>query len=126
MKEVINTVHAPAAVGPYVQATKEGDFLFVSGQLGIDMSTGKMPEDVKSQAECSLKNLGAILKEAGVGPEAVLKTTVFLTDMGNFATVNEVYGKFFEGSFPARSCIAVAALPLSALVEVECIVSLKK
>lgn len=125
MKQVVSTTKAPAAIGPYVQATKTDCTLYVSGQLGIDMTTGEMPEDVKSQAECSLKNLGSILEEAGIGPQNVLKTTVFLTDMADFAVVNEVYGKFFEGAFPARSCIAVAALPKNAKVEVECIATLK-
>lgn len=121
MKKVVNTEKAPAAIGPYVQATRTENMLFVSGQLGIDMKTGEMPADVAEQAKCSLANLGAILAEAGVGPEAVLKTTVFLTDMGDFAAVNEVYGAFFNGANPARSCIAVSALPKGAKVEVECI-----
>ena len=124
-KKVINTDKAPAAIGPYVQATTVGDMLFVSGQLGIDMATGEMPAGVKEQAECSLRNMGEILKAAGTDKSKVLKTTIFLTDMADFAVVNEVYGAFFEGENPARSCIAVAALPKAALVEIECIATLK-
>lgn len=120
-KTVINTEKAPAAIGPYVQATEANGMLFVSGQLGIDMSTGEMPEGVEEQARCSLANLGEILKKAGLAPENVLKTTVFLTDMGDFAAVNKIYGDFFGGTYPARSCVAVAALPKNAKVEVECI-----
>lgn len=121
MKQIINTEKAPAAIGPYVQATQTENLLFVSGQLGIDMQTGEMPDCVVEQAKCSMKNLGAILEEAGLTPADVLKTTVFLTDMADFAKVNEVYGAFFNGANPARSCIAVAALPKGAKVEVECI-----
>lgn len=123
-KKIYNTDKAPAAIGPYVQATSTNDVLFVSGQLGIDMVTGEMPATVKEQAECSLKNMGEILKAAGTDKSKVLKTTIFLTDMADFATVNEVYGAFFEGENPARSCIAVSALPKNALVEIECIASL--
>lgn len=123
-KKTYNTDKAPAAIGPYVQATSTSDVLFVSGQLGIDMTTGEMPTTVKEQAECSLKNMGEILKAAGTDKSKVLKTTIFLTDMADFATVNEVYGAFFEGDNPARSCIAVSALPKNALVEIECIASL--
>lgn len=123
-KKIYNTDKAPAAIGPYVQATSTNDVLFVSGQLGIDMATGEMPATVKEQAECSLKNMGEILKAAGTDKSKVLKTTIFLTDMADFATVNEVYGAFFEGENPARSCIAVSALPKNALVEIECIASL--
>lgn len=123
-KEVVFSSDAPAAIGPYVQATKAGNTLYVSGQLGIDMSTGKLPETVEEQAKCSMKNLGAILAEAGATPADVLKTTVFITDMADFKAVNEVYGAFFGDSFPARSCIQVAGLPLGALVEVECIATL--
>lgn len=124
-KNIINTNNAPAAIGPYVQATTAGDLVFVSGQLGIDMSNGEMPATVKEQAECSLKNMGEILKAAGTDKSKVLKTTIFLTDMADFMTVNEVYANFFEGENPARSCIAVRALPKNALVEIECIATLK-
>lgn len=125
MKKVINTPEAPAAIGPYVQAMATDSLLFVSGQLGIDMATGEIPECVREQAKNSLKNLGSILKEAGIGPENVLKTTVFLTDMADFAKVNELYAEFFNGANPARSCIAVSALPKGGRVEIECIATLK-
>lgn len=120
-KEIINSKDAPAAIGPYVQAVKTDGYLFISGQLGIDMSTGEMPESAVDQAKCSMANLGAILKEAGLTPADVVKTTVFLTDMNDFAAVNEVYGAFFDGHNPARSCVAVAALPKNAKYECECI-----
>lgn len=125
-KVIVNTEKAPAAIGPYVQAVKTDDLLFISGQLGIDMSTGEMPESAVDQARCSMANLGAILAEAGCDASHVVKTTLFLTDMGDFAAVNEVYGAFFAGQNPARSCIAVAALPKGAKVECECIAVLKK
>ncbi len=121
MSKHIHTDKAPAAIGPYVQATETEQLVFVSGQLGIDMSTGEMPEDVSEQARCSMANLGAILAEAGLKPENVLKTTIFLTDMAYFADVNKVYADFFGEHYPARSCIAVCALPKGAKVEVECI-----
>jgi len=120
-KEIVNTTNAPAAIGPYVQAMKTDSLVFVSGQLGIDMATGQMPDDVVAQAKASLANLGAILDEAGTSKANVLKTIVFLTDMGDFAAVNGVYGDFFEGANPARSCVAVCALPKGAKVEVEAV-----
>lgn len=123
-KEVIGTEHAPAAIGPYVQAVKANGFLFVSGQLGIDMKTGELPDSVADQAKCSLDNMEAILSEAGSSYAGVVKTTVFLTDMADFAGVNEVYKTFFRGVNPARSCIAVKALPKGAKVEIECIAAL--
>lgn len=119
--EVINTETAPAAIGPYVQAVKAGAFVFASGQLGIDMATGALPDAVTDQARCSLKNMSAILGAAGADYRNVVKTTVFLTDMADFSAVNEIYGAFFQGVNPARSCVAVAALPKGAKVEIECI-----
>lgn len=123
-KEVIGTDKAPEAIGPYVQAVKANGFLFVSGQLGIDMKTGEIPENAALQAKCSLDNMEAILSEAGSSYAAVVKTTVFLTDMADFASVNEVYKTFFRGVNPARSCIAVRSLPKGAKVEIECIAAL--
>ena len=122
--EVINTGNAPAAIGPYVQAVKAQGFIFASGQLGIDMETGALPDAVTDQARCSLKNMSAILAAAGADYRNVVKTTVFLTDMGDFGAVNEIYGAFFQGINPARSCVAVAALPKGAKVEIECIAAL--
>lgn len=122
--ETINTTKAPAAIGPYVQAIKNDGTLYVSGQLGIDMATGELAENVVEQAKCSLKNLSEILAEAGTDKSKVIKTTIFLQSMSDFAAVNEVYAAFFGDRFPARSCVAVAALPKGALVEIECIAAL--
>ena len=119
-KEIISTEKAPAAIGPYVQAVKSGGFLFISGQLGFDMADGSIPEAVEDQEANSLKNLETIMKEAGTDKSRVVKTTIFLTDMGDFGKVNEVYGAFFEGIYPARSCVAVRELPKGARVEIEC------
>lgn len=120
-KEVVNAANAPAAVGPYVHAVKVGDFLFTSGQLGLDPVTGEMADGVEAQAHLSLKNLGEILKEAGLTYQDVIKTTVFLQDMNDFATVNAIYAGYFQGEAPARSCVQVAKLPKGGLVEIEAI-----
>ena len=123
MKEKINTVNAPAAIGPYSQAIDSGaGLIFVSGQLPIDPATGAFPEGgVKEQTRQSLSNAAAILEAAGLSLANVVKTTVFLADMGDFAAMNEVYAQFFSEPFPARSAVAVKTLPKNALVEVECI-----
>ena len=121
MKNVIHTVSAPAAIGPYSQAIQMGDFLFTSGQLGILPETGELAQGVEAQTEWALNNLGAILAEAGMGYANVLKTTVFVADLADFSKVNAVYQKFFENAYPARSCVQVAALPKGGLVEIECI-----
>lgn len=120
-KEVISTDTAPAAIGPYVQAVKAGSFVFASGQLGIDIATGQIPDSVTDQTHFALKNMGSILAAAGADYRNVVKTTVFLTDMNDFAVVNEIYGEFFHGANPARSCIAVKELPKGGKVEIECI-----
>lgn len=119
----IKTLNAPAAIGPYSQAIDSGaGLVFVSGQLPIDPATGAFPEGgVKAQTKQSLLNASAILREAGLGLGNVVKTTVFLADMGDFAAMNEVYSDFFSAPFPARSAVAVKALPKGALVEIECI-----
>ena len=121
----INTEKAPAAIGPYSQAIDSGmGLVFVSGQLPINPATGAFPEGgVKEQTRQSLANACAILEAAGLGLKNVVKTTVFLADMGDFAAMNEVYAQFFEAPFPARSAVAVKTLPKGALVEVECIAS---
>lgn len=121
MKIKINTAKAPAAIGPYAQGWKAGDLVFVSGQLGIDMETGKLAEGVKAQAHASMKNLGAVLAEAGKTYSDIVKTTIFVRDLADFATVNQVYGSYFGEDYPARSCVQIAALPLGGLVEIECI-----
>jgi len=121
----INTPNAPAAIGPYSQAIDSGyGLVFVSGQLPIDPATGAFPEGgVAQQTRQSILNAQAILKEAGLELSNVVKTTVFLADMGDFGAMNEVYGQFFTQPFPARSAVAVKTLPKGALVEIECIAS---
>lgn len=121
MKDIIATKEAPSAIGPYSQAVRANGMLFASGQLGIDPATGKLAEGIEAQAHASLRNLGAILKEAGADYKDVVKTTVFVTDLGDFATVNKIYGGYFDGGFPARSCVQVAKLPMGGLVEVEAV-----
>lgn len=120
-KKVINANNAPAAVGPYVHAVMAGDFLYTSGQLGIDPATGEIPMGVEAQAHMSLKNLGAILNEAGLTYSDVVKTTVFLDDMNDFATINAIYAEYFTDETPARSCVEVAKLPKGGLIEIEAI-----
>lgn len=122
----MNAIHsdkAPAAIGPYSQAIDSGaGLVFVSGQLPIDPATGGFPKGgVKEQTRQSLTNAKAILEAAGLGLHHVVKTTVFLADMGDFAAMNEVYSQFFTAPFPARSAVAVKTLPKGALVEIECI-----
>ena len=117
---IINTPNAPAAIGAYSQAVVANGMLFASGQLGIDPTTGEFAgANVRSQAEQSVKNVAAILEAAGTDAGHVVKTTVFLTDMANFATLNEVYSTLFKAPFPARSAVAVAQLPKGGLVEIE-------
>ena len=106
----------------YVQAVKVNGMVYCSGQLGIDPAVGKMPEGVEAQAHCSMKNMGAILKEAGSDYSKIVKTTIFLADMNDFAKVNEIYAKYFTTDFPARSCVEVARLPKDVLIEIEAIV----
>ncbi len=121
-KTQINTANAPAAIGPYSQAIKSGDTIYVSGQLPIDPATGAFAgEDIASQTRQSLTNIKAILAEAGTDMSAVTKTTVLLANMGDFAAMNEVYAEFFEAPFPARAAFQVAKLPKDALVEIECV-----
>jgi 2-iminobutanoate/2-iminopropanoate deaminase len=122
MKEIITTTQAPAAIGAYSQAVGAGNLLFVSGQLGLDPATGTFVEGgVKEQTVRALENVAAILSAAGAGLGDVVKTTVFLADMADFVAVNEVYAARFNGSFPARSAVAVRTLPKNALVEIEVI-----
>ena len=124
MKKEINTELAPA-VGPYAQAVAVDGLVITSGQLPIDPSTGSFPEGIAEQTRQSLTNVKAILAEAGVGMDRVIKTTVFLSDMNNFGAMNEVYATFFgEGGYPARSAVEVARLPKDALVEIEVIAAL--
>ena len=121
-KKIINTESAPAAIGPYSQSVLAGNILFVSGQLPINPETGKFAgNDIKSQTEQSLKNIESILEKAGCTMDNVVKTTVLLNDMGDFAKMNEVYAKFFTKDYPARAAYEVAKLPKDALVEIEAV-----
>ena len=118
----ISTTAAPGAIGPYSQAIEANGFVYASGQLPIDPATGAFPEGgVKEQTRQSLLNAQAILREAGLELTNVVKTTVFLADMNDFAAMNEVYAEFFQAPFPARSAIAVKTLPKNSLVEIECV-----
>lgn len=118
----ISTTNAPAAIGPYSPAISVGGLIFVSGQLPIDPATGAFAEGgIKELTRQSLTNMKAILEEAGTSMANVVKTTVFLADMNDFAAMNEVYAEFFAAPFPARSAVAVKTLPKGALVEIECI-----
>ena len=119
--EIISTQKAPGAIGPYSQAVRAGDMLFTSGQLGLNPETGVLAEGVRAQADQALKNLGAILHEAGLDYKDVIKTVVFIKNMADFKTVNEVYAQYFTANYPARSCVEIAALPMGGLVEVECV-----
>lgn len=120
-KRIISTKKAPGAVGPYSQAVKAGNFLFVSGQIPIDPETGELiSNDIQKAAARSLDNIGAILEKAGTSFDKVVKTTVFVKNIGDFAKVNEVYAKYFKNDMPARSCVEVK-LPKDALVEIEVI-----
>ena len=119
--KVINTDKAPAAIGPYSQALAIGDIMFLSGQIPVDPETGSIPETVEEQAAQSIENIKNILKENGMTIANVVKTTVFLSDINDFAAVNSVYGEHFQEPYPARSCVQVAAIPKGCKVEIECI-----
>ena len=122
MKEIISTSNAPAAIGPYSQAVKAGGMLYISGQLPIDPATGEFAaSDSAGQTRQSLENIKAILTQAGLGLENVVKTTVLLADIGDFGTMNGVYAEYFTGACPARAAFAVKGLPKGALVEIEAI-----
>ena len=117
----VSTPNAPAALGPYSQAVDTGSTVYCSGQLSLDPATGNLADGVQAQTHQALKNLQAVLNEAGLSLDNVVKTTVFVQDLADFGTVNEIYGTYFHGGFPARSCVQIAALPKNALVEIECI-----
>jgi 2-iminobutanoate/2-iminopropanoate deaminase len=123
-KQIINTTNAPAPIGPYNQSVKAGGLLFISGQIAMDPATGNITAgDVEAETHQVMKNLHAILQAAGLGFSAVVKTTIFLTDMSLFATVNEIYAGYFEGDYPARETIAVKGLPRGVNVEISMIAS---
>ena len=120
MKKMISTTKAPAAIGPYSQAIQVGNLVYTSGQLPIDPATGEFPEGgIKEQTRQSLTSIQAILQEAGLTMGSVIKTTVFMADMNDFADMNSVYAEFFNEPYPARSAVAVKTLPKGALVEIE-------
>ena len=122
MKKYVTTKGAPAPIGPYSQGVIAGGLLFVSGQLGVDPKTKELvPGGIAAQTEQVLKNVLAILREAKTGPENVVKTTVYLQDLGDFAAMNEVYARYLGKEAPARAAVQVAALPMAALVEIEAI-----
>lgn len=120
-KRVISTNNAPGAIGPYSQAINVGDFIYTSGQLPINAATGVMPESIEEQTKESLENVKAIVEAAGSTMDKVIKTTVFLQDMNDFVKMNEVYSKYFNQPYPARSAVQVARLPKDAKVEIEVI-----
>ena len=120
-RETINAKNAPAAVGPQVHAVKAGETLYTSGQLGLIPATGELPEGVEAQAKQALENLKAVVEAAGLTLANVVKTTVFLADINDFAAINAIYAYYFTGEAPARSCVQVAALPKGALFEIEAI-----
>ena len=121
MKEILFTESAPKAIGPYSQAVATETLVFTSGQLGMDMATGKLAEGVENQARRAMDNLGNVLATKGLTYAAIVKTTIFLADLADFATVNAVYASYFPGDYPARSCVQVAGLPLGGRVEIECV-----
>ena len=121
-KQIISTSGAPAAIGPYSQAVRVGQFLFASGQLGLDPVTGELPEGIEAQTRQALANMQAVLAAASATPKDVVKTTIFLANMADFAIVNRIYAEIFGEEPPARSTVQVAALPKNGLVEIEMIV----
>lgn len=120
-RETIVAQNAPAAVGPYVHAVKTGEVVYTSGQLGLDPETGLLKEGVEAEAEQAIKNLEAVLVAAGLSLKNVVKTTVFLADINDFAAINAIYATYFTGEAPARSCVQAAALPKGGLFEIEAI-----
>ena len=122
MKKIINTTNAPGAIGPYSQATVHNGVLYVSGQLPIDPATGELlSSDIGSETRLVMQNMKAIVQEAGSSMDKILKTTILLTDLGDFVKVNEAYAEFFDGNYPARICYQVVALPKGARVEIDAV-----
>lgn len=121
MKKIISTDQAPAAIGPYSQAIEVNGMIYTSGVIPVNPSTGEIPEGIEAQADLAIGNLAALLGEAGTSVENVIKTTVFIKEMDDFAKVNAVYAKYFTENCPARSCVEVARLPKDVLIEIEAI-----
>ena len=124
-KEIISTKKAPAAIGPYSQGVKFENLIFVSGQIPVNPETGEVSEDIRKQAAQSMTNIKNILEADGASLDDVVKTTIFIKDLSNFAAVNEVYASFFSGSYPARSCVEVSNLPKGVGLEIEVIAVIK-
>ena len=122
-KRQISSKNAPAAIGPYSQAMRSGNLIFCSGMIGIDPATGTVPEGIEAQTRQVMKNIGALLADNGANYHNIIKTTVFIKDMNDFAKVNEIYGSYFEELPPARSTVEVSRLPKDVLVEIESIVA---
>ena len=120
-KKIIATDKAPAAIGPYSQAIEAGGIVFASGQIPVDPATGNIPDGIEAQAKQALTNVKNLMEASGLSMDNIVKTSVFIKDMNDFAKVNEVYATFFESDFPARSCVEVARLPKDVLIEVEVI-----
>ena len=120
-KKVIASPHAPAALGPYSQAIEAGGMIFTSGVIGVDPATGTAEKDIEAQTRQVFENLKAVLSEAGIGLDRVVKTTVFIKNMDDFGKINEIYAGYFDGAYPARSCVEVARLPKDLLIEMEAI-----
>ena len=121
MKKVISTTNAPAAIGPYSQAIEANGFVFASGQIPVNPETGEIPEGIEAQAEQVMKNVKNLLEAAGTSVDQVVKTSVFIKNMDDFATINGIYEKYFAKDCPARSCVEVARLPKDVLLEMEAI-----
>lgn len=121
MKKVISTTNAPAAIGPYSQAIEANGFVFASGQIPVNPATGEIPEGIEAQADQVMKNMQNLLAAAGTSLEQVVKTTVFIQSMNDFAAINGIYSKYFDKDCPARSCVEVACLPKNVLLEMEAI-----
>ncbi len=121
MNNYVSTKNAPAAIGPYSQARIAGGMIYVSGQLPVDMSNNQLIDDIQKATHACLSNIKAILEAAGTNMAKVVKTTVYLSDMDNFAVMNEVYNSFFQAPYPARVCVAVKTLPKNVNVEIDCI-----
>ena len=121
MKKAISTDKAPAAIGPYSQAIEVNGMVYTSGVIPVNPATGEIPEGVEAQADQAFSNMKALLEASGTSMEQVVKTTVFIKEMDDFGTINEIYAKYFTGVFPARSCVEVARLPKDVLLEVEAI-----
>lgn len=121
MKKIISTDKAPAAIGPYSQAIEVNGMVYTSGVIPVDPATGVIPDGIEAQADQAIGNLVNLLVEAGTNADNVVKTTVFIKEMNDFAKVNEIYAKYFTGNYPARSCVEVARLPKDVLIEIEAI-----